>query len=149
MTQLQLVFDEKDAGASLPTLPPQAAGRVEDDASPADAQADGSVINQPDIHDSAHSQALRKGNDVVKLHDGQARIRVIGVGGGGSNAVDRMISAGLGGVEFIVTNTDMQALARSAAERKIQLGEDVTPRPSAPAATLRSGNRPLKRAARS
>jgi cell division protein FtsZ len=63
---------------------------------------------------------------VVKLHDGQARIKVVGVGGGGSNAVDRMIEAGLGGVEFIVANTDMQALARSAAERKVQLGEDVT-----------------------
>lgn len=63
---------------------------------------------------------------VVKLHDGQARIKVVGVGGGGSNAVDRMIEAGLGGVEFIVSNTDMQALARSAAERKVQIGEDVT-----------------------
>ncbi len=63
---------------------------------------------------------------MVKLHDGQAKIKVIGVGGGGSNAVDRMIDAGLGGVEFIVANTDMQALARSAAERKMQLGEDVT-----------------------
>ncbi|HEX2949429.1 MAG TPA: cell division protein FtsZ [Armatimonadota bacterium] len=63
---------------------------------------------------------------VVKLHDGQAKIKVVGVGGGGSNAVDRMIEAGLGGVEFMVANTDMQALARSAAERKVQLGEDVT-----------------------
>ncbi len=39
---------------------------------------------------------------VVKLHDGQAKIKVVGVGGGGSNAVDRMIEAGLGGVEFMV-----------------------------------------------
>jgi len=69
---------------------------------------------------------LRKGMAVVKLHDGQAKIKVIGVGGGGSNAIDRMIEAGLGGVEFIVANTDMQALARSSADRKIQLGEDVT-----------------------
>ena len=68
----------------------------------------------------------RKGTAVVKLHDGQAKIKVIGVGGGGSNAIDRMIDAGLSGVEFIVANTDMQALARSAAERKMQLGEDVT-----------------------
>ncbi len=63
---------------------------------------------------------------MVKLHDGQAKIKVIGVGGGGSNAVDRMIETGLGGVEFVAANTDMQALARSAAERKIQIGEDVT-----------------------
>jgi len=80
-----------------------------------------------DFHDSsADSTTLRKGMAVVKLHDGQARIKVVGVGGGGSNAVDRMIEAGLGGVEFIVSNTDMQALARSAAERKVQIGEDVT-----------------------
>lgn len=71
-------------------------------------------------------EPLRKGMAVVKLHDGQAKIKVVGVGGGGSNAVDRMIEAGLGGVEFMVANTDMQALTRSAAERKIQIGEDVT-----------------------
>lgn len=70
--------------------------------------------------------SMQRGTAVVRLHDGQARIKVIGVGGGGSNAVDRMIDAGLGGVEFLVTNTDMQALARSAAERKIQIGDDVT-----------------------
>lgn len=71
-------------------------------------------------------EPLRKGMAVVKLHDGQARIKVVGIGGGGSNAVDRMIETGLSGVEFIVANTDMQALARSAAERKVQIGEDVT-----------------------
>ena len=75
---------------------------------------------------NAIMDSLRKGRQVVKLHDGQAKIKVVGVGGGGSNAIDRMIDAGLGGVDFIVTNTDMQALARSAAERKIQIGEDVT-----------------------
>lgn len=49
-------------------------------------------------------------------------IKVIGVGGAGSNAVDRMIQAGLGGVEFIAANTDAQALVRSEAARRIQLG---------------------------
>ncbi|MCR4374438.1 MAG: hypothetical protein NUW22_06275, partial [Acidobacteria bacterium] len=44
-----------------------------------------------------------------------ARIKVIGVGGGGSNAVNRMVKAGLTGVEFIVANTDQQALANSVA----------------------------------
>jgi len=76
--------------------------------------------------DSAMHNSSRKGIAVVKLHDGQAKIKVVGIGGGGSNAIDRMIEAGLGGVEFIVANTDMQALARSAAERKVQIGEDVT-----------------------
>ena len=75
---------------------------------------------------SAVVDTPRRERAVVKIHDGQARIKVIGVGGGGSNAIDRMIEAGLSGVEFVVTNTDMQALARSAAERKVQIGEDVT-----------------------
>lgn len=57
---------------------------------------------------------------------GQAIIKVIGVGGGGSNAVNRMIEAGVSGVEFIVVNTDKQALDASPAERKIQIGTGVT-----------------------
>ena len=55
-----------------------------------------------------------------------ARIKVIGVGGGGSNAVNRMIDAGIKGVEFIVANTDQQALNHSKAGMKIQLGSDLT-----------------------
>jgi cell division protein FtsZ len=51
-----------------------------------------------------------------------ARIKVIGVGGGGGNAVNRMIDAGIEGVEFIVANTDLQALNTSSAPMKIQLG---------------------------
>jgi cell division protein FtsZ len=55
-----------------------------------------------------------------------ASIKVVGVGGGGSNAVNRMISAGLRGVEFIAVNTDIQALALSQAERKIHIGSKLT-----------------------
>jgi len=55
-----------------------------------------------------------------------ANIKVIGVGGGGGNAVDRMIEAGIGGVDFIVANTDAQALRRSKAPIKIQIGSKVT-----------------------
>jgi len=55
-----------------------------------------------------------------------ARIKVIGVGGGGSNAVNRMVSGGLEGVEFIVANTDAQALDQSGASVKIQLGQKLT-----------------------
>ncbi len=55
-----------------------------------------------------------------------ARIKVIGVGGGGSNAVDRMIDAGIKGVEFIVANTDLQSLNASKAPIKIQLGSAST-----------------------
>jgi cell division protein FtsZ len=55
-----------------------------------------------------------------------AQIKVIGVGGGGSNAVNRMIEAGVQGVEFIAVNTDAQALNRSKAPIKLQIGEKLT-----------------------
>jgi len=55
-----------------------------------------------------------------------AKIKVIGVGGGGSNAVNRMVAVGLGGVEFIVANTDVQALDQSQASVKIQVGQKLT-----------------------
>lgn len=55
-----------------------------------------------------------------------ANIKVVGVGGGGVNAVDRMIQDGLAGVEFIAVNTDSQSLAKSEAETKIDIGRDVS-----------------------
>lgn len=55
-----------------------------------------------------------------------AKIKVIGVGGGGSNAVNRMIEFGVRGVEFITANTDAQALQLTKAEQKLQLGEKLT-----------------------
>ena len=55
-----------------------------------------------------------------------AEIKVVGIGGGGCNAVNRMIDCGLRGVEFIVANTDQQVLNASNAEHKIQLGKTIT-----------------------
>jgi len=55
-----------------------------------------------------------------------ARIKVVGVGGGGSNAVDRMVEVGLSGVEFIVANTDVQALDNNQAGMKVQIGSKLT-----------------------
>jgi cell division protein FtsZ len=55
-----------------------------------------------------------------------ARIRVMGVGGAGSNAVDRMIAEGVGGVDFITVNTDAQALMRSQAPVRVRIGEKLT-----------------------
>jgi cell division protein FtsZ len=55
-----------------------------------------------------------------------ARIKVVGVGGGGSNAVNRMVTAGLDGVEFIVANTDLQALRLNVAPHKLQIGSKLT-----------------------
>src|SRR5438445_80601 len=55
-----------------------------------------------------------------------AKIKVIGVGGGGGNAVNRMIQAGIKGIEFLVTNTDVQAMRASIAPSKIQIGAKLT-----------------------
>jgi len=69
------------------------------------------------------------GSDLITFADLEsghgARIKVIGVGGAGGNAVNRMIEEGLEGVEFLVANTDLQALKDSKASVKIQLGEEI------------------------
>jgi len=59
-------------------------------------------------------------------YDNFAKIRVIGIGGGGNNAINRMIEAGMKGVDFIAVNTDKQALALALAEKKLQIGEKIT-----------------------
>ena len=66
-----------------------------------------------------------------------AKIRVIGVGGGGGNALNRMIEAGIEGVDFIAVNTDLQALTANKAPNKIQIGHQLTK-------GLGSGGRPEK-----
>ena len=64
--------------------------------------------------------------DITDIREMKARIIVFGVGGAGGNAVNNMIASGLQGVDFIVANTDAQALATSKAKRIIQLGTEVT-----------------------
>jgi cell division protein FtsZ len=71
----------------------------------------------------ADSLRIQLGEDSRRLG---ARIKVIGVGGGGSNAVNRMVRTGFDGVEFIVANTDVQALQQSVAPIKVQLGQKLT-----------------------
>ena len=58
--------------------------------------------------------------------DKTVNIKVIGVGGAGNNVVDRMISGGIGGAEFVVVNTDRQALKKSKCENKVLIGEKLT-----------------------
>ncbi|MCR5615307.1 MAG: cell division protein FtsZ [Saccharofermentans sp.] len=70
------------------------------------------------MSESKHSYSMDESN--------VASIKVIGVGGGGSNAVNRMVESGVQGVTFIAVNTDNQALAKNKAEVKIQIGEKVT-----------------------
>jgi len=65
----------------------------------------------------------------LKLDEGRrtgARIKVVGIGGGGGNAVNRMVQAGFEGVEFLVTNTDVQALQNNIAPAKLQIGAKLT-----------------------
>ena len=73
--------------------------------------------------------AVPEGDDLLEFEDAgelKARIRVIGVGGAGGNALDTMIRSSLGGCEFIVANTDAQALQHKLAPVKVQLGVGVT-----------------------
>ena len=65
-------------------------------------------------------------NELNYMMDGTATIKVIGVGGAGNNAVNRMIEAGIRNVEFIAVNTDRQTLNESKASTKIQIGEKLT-----------------------
>ncbi len=65
-------------------------------------------------------------NSNLTMMDGTATIKVIGVGGAGNNAVNRMLDLGIKSVEFIAVNTDRQALQKSKASTKIQIGEKIT-----------------------
>jgi cell division protein FtsZ len=79
---------------------------------------------RPNGSDGDEARGLR-----LRLHEEPylgARIKVIGVGGGGGNAVNRMVRTGLDGVEFIVANTDLQALKTNAASVKLQIGSKLT-----------------------
>ena len=64
--------------------------------------------------------------ELMDNHNEEAVIKVFGVGGGGGNAVDHMVTASIEGVNFIAANTDAQALRKSEAGTTLQLGTDVT-----------------------
>ena len=69
---------------------------------------------------------MNQNNNVSGQHESFAHIKVVGVGGGGCNAVERMIKEGLQGVEFIAINTDAQALMLSSAPTRVRIGEKLT-----------------------
>jgi cell division protein FtsZ len=81
-------------------------------------------------HITPNADATRKGSRLRLQIDEEpkacAKIKVIGIGGGGSNAVNRMVRSGLEGVEFVVANTDLQALQMNAASIKLQIGAKLT-----------------------
>ena len=70
--------------------------------------------------------SVKISRDLGSMEQSPAKIKVIGVGGGGSNAVNRMIAAQLRSIDFIAANTDVQALRRSLAPTKLQLGQGLT-----------------------
>jgi len=81
--------------------------------------------------DNSHTVDKMKNDSKIRISFNEeprndAKIKVIGVGGGGGNAVNRMIDAGVEGIEFIVANTDLQALRMSRAPVKLQLGVKLT-----------------------
>jgi cell division protein FtsZ len=75
------------------------------------------------------SHSTKEEHPVIELDNGLdrgAKIRVVGVGGGGGNAINSMIDRGLHGVDFFAINTDLQALERNLASNKIQIGKNLT-----------------------
>lgn len=82
-------------------------------------------MNDPMLKTQHATQATTR-PEIELSEFGQARIKVIGLGGGGSNAINRMVELGLIGASFIAANTDLQALESSLAPTRIQLGPSVT-----------------------
>jgi len=83
----------------------------------------GAFQARPEAEEAVHSISREDGMAAAQY---QPLIKVIGVGGGGSNAIDRMIHVGIPGVQFIAANTDAQALSLSEAPHKVQLGPQIT-----------------------
>jgi hypothetical protein len=86
---------------------------------------------EPTTNNDFEVMSMKKESNEIRINytddsRNDARIKVIGIGGGGGNAVNRMIEAGMDGIEFIVANTDLQALRMSRAATKIQLGVKLT-----------------------
>ena len=82
-------------------------------------------------------------DDLLEFEDPsnqKARIKVIGVGGGGGNAINSMIEHGMTGVEFIAANTDAQALQHNLAPTRVQLGAEMNPMTPSPAYAMSLGS---------
>jgi cell division protein FtsZ len=79
-----------------------------------------------DLPEAAGREPATRRSFIQPSRSFPAVIRVVGVGGGGTNAVNRMLEAGLEGVEFIAVNTDVQALQMSDADHKLRIGRDIT-----------------------
>jgi len=87
-------------------------------------------ITQPDNQEPIHAKQEMNQEEMIMQPQVQpesyAQIRVVGVGGGGTNAVNRMIAEGLQGVDFVAVNTDAQVLMLSKAPKRVRIGDKLT-----------------------
>lgn len=108
------------------------AADAEETAEPAEASANGETPDgeaadgEGDALGAERSEAPKGGSPMPNQYDTLPPIKVVGVGGGGSNAVNRMITQRLPGVQYVALNTDMQALDGSLAEVKVRIGDRLT-----------------------
>jgi cell division protein FtsZ len=115
------VFNHQDFDFGLGDLMPEVR-------KPPAAQATPDTVGAPlsTPNGSSPNGQYEMDRSMVNMLDNGANIKVIGVGGGGGNAVNRMINSGVAGVEFWSLNTDSQALAQSASPKRLQIGQKLT-----------------------
>ncbi len=128
--RVSFTYEEGQRGKEIPRLPIRSvAGTMPKRATKPDARASApqrktkKTASHPKKEDTTTMSAKRT---VQGSADSQAKIKVLGLGGGGSNAVNRMIEMGLQGVEFIAVNTDSQALMLSKAPIRVRIGMRIT-----------------------
>ncbi len=100
------------------------------------------------IFSTEEPEAMADARRSISEPEHAATIKVIGIGGGGCNAVNRMIDAGLAGVDFFAVNTDVQALRGALTENRVHIGGESNARPRARARIRRWAARRPKRRAR-
>jgi len=126
-TEAKKAEEDRQAGTDAPQT---GAPDPKDPAVPGPEQPSAGPSGDPVPSDKGWSSAVHhEGGRRTLIHPSRsfpAVIRVVGVGGAGTNAINRMLEAGLEGVEFIAINTDAQALAMCEADHKLRIGRDLT-----------------------
>ena len=112
------------APAARPSAPASASASIETSSTPVSPRRAASVAREAGKGKAVKTAQL--GGQTMSDYEGLPPIKVVGVGGGGSNAVNRMISARLPGVQYVAMNTDMQALEHCNAEIKVRIGDRLT-----------------------
>jgi cell division protein FtsZ len=130
--ELPLEPDAPAEDVRVPSVAGAAAADAAEDALEAAADEDGGLVGDEAAVSAGDEREVPPRTDegrrtlIQPSYSFPAVIRVVGVGGAGTNAINRMLEAGLEGVEFIAINTDTQALAMCEADHKLRIGEDLT-----------------------